>query len=964
MPQVRIHLFGYPRIEIDHQLITVPRRKALGLLAYLAVSRRGASRESLAALLWPEHESSKAHAFVRNALWLIRQTPLEAYVTVTRHTIELRPHSSLWIDVEAFRSGLEPCHDHDHPGQMLCADGLRRMREAVEVPRERFLAGFMIDDSRAFEEWQFAESDALMREWAQGLETLARHCEETGDIAGALAYTQRQLTLNPLAEPLYRRLMRLHARTGDRAAAQADYALCEETLQDELGLPPTAETTLLAEQIRTGVHETTAEAMTRSVAPSPLPMYDSDLVGRDAEVADLVARLRDPACRLLSITGPGGSGKTRLAVAVGREIARRYREDTVFVPLASVDTPSLAPSAVLQALGEGLPRVSRLVDNDPLGAIAALVDALSGHEVLIILDNMEHLVRDLRWVKALTEAPPGPRFLTTSRQHLGLPGEWVYTIDGLSFPPPGEPSAPWAQYASVRLFVQNARQADASFTPTQADYAAIGRICALLQGIPLGIELAAAWVATLPCDAIAREIETNLDFLKTQRNLVPKRHRSLRSAFEGSWRLLDREGRRAFRSLAVFRGPFTRDAAERVAGVSLAPLATLIRKSLLHRTDREQVEMLEVVRQYAAERLHALPKEEEILRRSHAEYFLGLLAAQEEQLKGSEQRTSIRSLARQMANLHAAWTNAVADRRFDLIANAAMALFLYCDMSSSYDEAAELLGLAADAMEGQELEAGAVEYGFLRGLHAWFLGTSDHQESQLLFKRASDGLHSQPPTPQSAFVEVLAAFLRVRDVESHLAALQPARTLFEGLRMDWECAALDEALYGLYADASREREAEDALVRSIECRTRRGDRWGEAMAQYALGQWHERNGRPREAQRAYARSAQIREEDGIDPFGLVLCWLRLVHVALAMEQLRPAEEVIQKALFRVAQLGNRLLLARAEEAAAHTKLAQHDRPSAIRYFQRAEAGYTAVGRPAQATRIRALAQKLIPGPSS
>lgn len=382
-----------------------------------------------------------------------------------------------------------------------------------------------------------------------------------------------------------------------------------------------------------------------------LPIPPTPLVGREQEVQTLSALLVNPECRLLTIVGAGGMGKTRLALAVAAEPPPGFRHGVAFVALAPLTAPEFIVPTIANALN-----VTFAGAAEPKGQ---LLHYLRDKELLLVLDNLEHLLAGLDLLGELLAACPLLKLLITSRERLQLQSEWVFELQGLPLPATDQ-GEQLATYSAIALFVTNAQRARPGFALTVQNSAAVVHICRLVEGMPLGIELAAAWVHVLSCQEIAQEIEQSIDFLTVARRDVPERHRSLRAVFDHSWRLLAAEERRVLCALSVFRGGFSRAAAEQVAHASLPTLAALTSRSLLWRTKTGRYDLHELVRQYAATKLAEVyaPGAAENPARSHAHYFLRLVSTAEEKLNGPEQVAWLDQIEQEHDNLRTAleWT--------------------------------------------------------------------------------------------------------------------------------------------------------------------------------------------------------------------------------------------------------------------------------------------------------------------
>jgi predicted ATPase len=410
---------------------------------------------------------------------------------------------------------------------------------------------------------------------------------------------------------------------------------------------------------------------TLEAGSSNLPAPGTSFVGRTEELASIGRMLDDPACRLLTLVGPGGVGKTRLALEAASRRLDRYQHGVHFVPLASVASPDLLPAAVAASLQFKID-----MEFSGFAARQQLLDFLHQRTTLLILDNFEHLVEGSQLLAEVVGEAPGVAMLATSRERLGIQSEWVFDVDGLEVSGNGGRGD-----GAVRLFVERARQADASFALSEDVQPQVVRLCRLVEGMPLGIELAAAWTSVLPCAEIADEVERGLDFLSTSARDVPEGHRSLRAVCDHSWRLLTDEQRDVLERLSVYRGGFTREGAAAVAGADLRALSDLVAKSLVRRPELSRFEIHELLRQYAAGQLADDPRRQRRAFEDHAAYHLGRLQSRRADLLGSRVGEARDELRGEIADLRAAaewaavhWDDAAASYVF-----ADLAVFFFID---------------------------------------------------------------------------------------------------------------------------------------------------------------------------------------------------------------------------------------------------------------------------------------------
>jgi predicted ATPase/DNA-binding SARP family transcriptional activator len=600
--ELRVRMLGAAELTVGGrppaELASV---KASALIFYLAVTGTPHSRSALAGLLWSDLPEPTARANLRLVLTKLRRA-LPEHVVATRQTVALDPHLPVWVDAaEVARAAAA-----EHCGPELLA--------AVRLCHGDLLDCFTVPGAPVFDEWLTGRRAAVRADMLAVLDRALRYAREAADPAAGIEVARRMLALDQLTEEGHRALMWFLAQDGRRSAALAQYDTCRGLLRDELGIGPAPATTALRDEIAatggfTGLPRAGSAGQldpgVRGVAPAPEPPRPlTTLIGRTGELARLHELLDDPARRLVTLVGPGGIGKTRLALEVAAARQKAHRDGAVFVSFVGTeDTGGGVAGTLARALG-----VTMTAPGDPLDLLA---DHLSGRRTLLVLDNLEHLPGAAAVIAGLLGRAPAAQVLVTSRRQLGLGTEWLVEVPGL----------PGAE--AVQLFGERARLLRPDFaTGTGAE--GVRRICRLVAGVPLAIELAARWVRSAGPQAIAERLAAGLDLLATTSPDVEPRHRSLRAVIDWSCELLTDEERRVLRRLSVLRGGFDLAAAAAVADAGLPLLAALVDQSLVTAGDDGRYTMHELLRQYAAELLAADPADESRTRRRHAEHFAAL----------------------------------------------------------------------------------------------------------------------------------------------------------------------------------------------------------------------------------------------------------------------------------------------------------------------------------------------------
>ncbi|NIS79274.1 MAG: AAA family ATPase [Anaerolineales bacterium] len=383
-----------------------------------------------------------------------------------------------------------------------------------------------------------------------------------------------------------------------------------------------------------------------------LPAEPTPFVGRRDELDEVKRRLAET--RLLTLTGPGGIGKTRLAVKAAEEIAADFEDGCFFISLAPIRSVEPLVQTIAEAVKSPL-----ATHEDPQHQ---LLRYLQNRKLLLVMDNFEHLLDGVGIVSEILQAAPAVKILATSRERLNLQSETINTVAGMAFPDPVG-SVHTLNYDAITLFVQSASKVRPGYDPSPDELEQIANICLIMQGMPLAIELAAAWLHILNVDEIAKELKRGLDILSAEVHDVPDRHRSIRAVFDHSWSLLDQDEKQIFMKLSVFRGGFTREAAQQVTGASLQLLAGLVNKSFLSLDpDSSRLEVHELLRQYAQERLEETPQVSISAQEAHADYFATFMQQKGVHLRGKRQTLVLNEIEHDIENVRAAWRYYLAQR--------------------------------------------------------------------------------------------------------------------------------------------------------------------------------------------------------------------------------------------------------------------------------------------------------------
>jgi predicted ATPase/DNA-binding SARP family transcriptional activator len=627
----RLNLLGDFTLLPGETPVPLSTRKAASLLAFLALHPGKHSREQLATLLWGDYADSAARRSLRTALSELRAVLGDEAIIAGRQDVQLNPAFPLWADAVAFQT---------QAGRFLVAPDADVDASFVDLYRGDLLPDFD-------HEWILPERERLRTLLLDVLLLLAQEHRSRAAYEQAILVAGRALVLDPSNERAHQHLMFCHMARGDRSAALQQYETCRRALQDDLGVEPLPETLRLYQWI-TGEPEHLAAKEAR-ISNLPVPL--TSFVGRTHELAGCLAQLRRPDVRLLTLTGAGGSGKTRLALEAASAVTAEYPHGVFFIDLAALRQADLLPSAIARPIGVQPAQKQSLSD--------ALLDFLRQKKMLLLLDNFEQIIEAAPLLMQLLTIAPRLKLLVTSRAALRLTAEQEYPIQPLATPDLRRlpDLAALSQYDAVALFIARSQAVRPDFQVTNANAPAVAEVCVRLDGLPLAIELAAARGRLLSPQAMLVQLDHRLDLLTGGARDLPARHRTLRAAIDWSYALLSPEEQRLFRQMAVFAGGWTLESAGAVSGGDvLNGLNALGENSLLRRLEQADGSMrfalLATMREYGLQRLQE-SGEAEAVRGAHARFFLAWAEDAAPKLCGPDQKQWLDTMETEHNNLRA-----------------------------------------------------------------------------------------------------------------------------------------------------------------------------------------------------------------------------------------------------------------------------------------------------------------------
>lgn len=914
MNRLCITLLGAFRVTLDGEILTTfGTDKARALLAYLAVeSHRPHRREYLAGLLWSDQPEKKALHSLRQSLSTLRKILKDGqnqspFLLVTRETIQFNIENDYWLDVNDFQSSIAMGFPQRQPYKTRNRPNIRRLKYALKLYQGNFIDQLTLKGSPAFDEWAILQRETLNRQFVDTMCLLVDYHESRGEFEQACEIAEQIVEFLPWEEKAHQIIMRMLAQSKRWSAAEMQFQALQRYLGEELGVEPSSATLSLLDNIRKCANQNIPLPSLASTIQNNLPQQPTVFVGREKELDDLSALLTNPRCQLITLSGSGGIGKTRLALRLAREQIGIFTDGVFFVPLISISSSDLITNSIAAAIG-----FSFYNQDDPL---KLLIDYLQHKEILLVLDNFEHFLVDSskasEVITKILQHAPSVVIIATSRQPLNLLIEHNFDVQGFPFPTLDQINthntlSKTSAFDALELFKQVAKRISPKFSlETQLEH--VTRVCQLVDGIPLGIELAATWVRSYTLLDIANQIEQDLDFLKTSMQDIPDRHRSLRSVFNQSWNLLSEGEKSIFRKLSVFCGGFSLDAAKRISGASASHIQTLLNKSLLQNVAQNRYDMHNLLRQFAFEKLQINTREKQITFEAHSNYFSSLIQAYEPSLFGSNPVAAQKAIGVEIDNIRLGWHWSSEQKKISVITQAARGLGRFYDMRSWFAEGqAAFAKTALRLKEDPNIDSQTRRVlGIVTTQQAWFdIQLGNYQSAVLSLEEIVPDLRTSSTSAElSTILNILGSAV------FELGKLDTAKGHFEeSLREATELDCLSDMAFANNYLGSIARnqgdfsEAQRYYSQSLEQYKIIEDIWGSAKVLNNLGTMSGISGNYAEAEQYFDESLSIRKRLD-DQAGIAGCLQNLSIIAFLEQDYSKTKQLREECLSICQEIG-------------------------------------------------------------
>jgi DNA-binding SARP family transcriptional activator len=696
-------LLGVPKLRVGEIWHDPPLTKASALLFYLAYKGEWVSRDELLYLFYPDSPETPARSSMRQLLTTVRRLPYS-------EGLETQDTRLLWhieTDIEHFKKAVNE----------------EKWSRALELYGGELLQGFQPHDLSEFDNWLSLERQTLHTSWRKASLNFANELATTERYALAVEVLSPLHQADPLDEEVIRVYLENLYQDNQKTEALEIFATFKNTLHHELGSEPEANTLELIALMQEDKPLSAISAVavkTQVKEPQKiqhtLPTQVTEFVGRELEKTKLASLLAEKTCRLITIVAPGGMGKTRLAIEVARTQLENF-EHVCFVSFAAVASPDLMVYTLADAL-----ELTLFGSKPPKEQV---LDYLKNKRMLLVLDNLEHLLSGVDLINEILATTSEIKILATSRERLGLQSEHLFDLYGLTVP---DDSSSIQPSDALQLFSERARHTRLEFV-LENNLQAVTRICQLVGGMPLAIELAASWSRLLNPNEIVKELEQSLDLLSSQNRDLPERHHSMQSVFEASWQRLSEVEQTALRKLSVFQGGFDREAARDVADLDLPVLLSLVNKSFLWRDVAGRFSQHPLILQYLRHKANDYPEEKNQIEEKHGFYYLELVKERAEDLRTLKGKEAREVLEKELPNIHATWDWTMREKRVETIPRYARVLSVMFEHHNDYEAIAMFRQAVASLDESNSEHHAALGYALTQQCsHEYFL---DHDPKEI-----------------------------------------------------------------------------------------------------------------------------------------------------------------------------------------------------------------------------------------
>jgi DNA-binding SARP family transcriptional activator/predicted ATPase/predicted negative regulator of RcsB-dependent stress response len=826
MQQLKIHCFGYLKIEKDGEVITqFDTDKVRALLVYLAVeNQKPVPRSYLAGLFWSDLSEKQALQSLRQTLSILRKVlgdngSENPIIQSERDHLRLNPTISVWVDVLEFKRLLNQAYRHFQRQDQFHQINFRSLARTLQLREGDFLEKFSISGAPLFDEWVSLIREELDHRAVEGLVMLSQYYQNRAEYNLARQTVQKILQIAPWNESAHLMMMRLFAMDGQWSAFENQYHSLRQFLKEQIGVEPAQDTILFYEEVRKQ-RSKSALFPQESTQKSNLPGSEANFVGRELELDDITNLLVDPACRLITLHGPGGIGKTSLAMEIACQQVGIYQDGVFFISLTGAHSNEEFIASLIEAIAVPMMDTGNL--------ISRLKEFLRNKCMLLVLDNFEHLLIEQEVIRSLSDIMQHAsrvKFLVTSRERLNLKGEWVYPLKGMSYPDIHNhfDLTSIDKFGALMLFQQRAKQVKPDFQWDVQSIAAVVEICQLFEGLPLGIELAAADVWSQSCQVIAKKINNHWNSLNANASDVSPRYRSLSANLEDSWTLLDDTLQRIFWRIGIFEDSFSIQAAETISQATLDDLTRLVNQSILQYDLQGRYKMHGVIRQFAREKMYASGNYAEV-QTAFLDYFANYLQDRLKDIKTNHQKQSLHDIQVELINLKNAWLWILEDRQLEKIEIFLDPMYQFFNIRSRYQEGIDFLLPALNLVDQLQTETPWDQNEIIKGKLLVRIGTLAH---------------------------------RIRENETARDLIEKAAQIFKRFALDHELANCRTALAGVHLRANDFAKAEENARANLDFYQQFPDVLGQIKALNTIGLVNLRRGNIEEARHFLHQSVDL-----------------------------------------------------------------------------------------------------------